>query len=444
MRLQLFSLFSLAVFGLGTISGCAGGQTGDLSGDHDGNGTETGAGGCDEQRHKLADFDEHTDVGTANQLLAYAETTFDAPISWKNASDGTTYQVGPESGTGQLHISVTRGANAYQLTYTEKPASPDGSGGTIDIGVLCPPPALGVEAHVTVTTDGGALAESFDTMLRSSTEGVAQFEQPIDLDALMGSLTVSLSQSSAKLVQTSLKATLTAQGTTGTLGGLLQVQYGTGPSSAVSASSAPLAVWPEAEACRSISNTGEGLAVGVGDELLGVSGSSAASALAFENTAITWRDGSSTQLTATVVARDGCFRADNGLPAELDGGPGIVYPVTIGLKSADARLDGSYAGTLTVIGSDQHLKLNTSLDLAVGDVAQSGFASANVPDGTDRVSLLLDEQLVAGQISGSITLDAISHTPCDTTPTPTPGGGVGVPGCAGDRRMPLESATWSK
>lgn len=444
MRLQLFSLFSLALFGLGAIPGCAGGQTGDLSGGHDGNGTETGAGGCEEQRRKLADFDEQTDVGSASELLDYAETTFDAPISWKNASDGSTYQVGPESGTGKLHISVTRGANAYQLTYVEKPASADGSGATIDIGVLCPPPALGVEAHVTVSTDGGALAESFDTMLRSSTKGVAQFNQPIDLDALMGSLSVSFAQSSAKLVQTALKATLSAQGTTGTLGGLLQVQYGSGPSSAVSASAAPLAVWPEAEACRGVSTTGEGLAVGAGDELLGVSGRSASSALAFEGTAITWRDGSATKLTATVEASDGCFRADNGLPLELDGGPGIVYPAAIKLKSDDGRLDGSYAGTLTVIGSGEHLKLGTSLDLAVGDVAQSGFASVSVPDGTDRLSLLLEEELSASQVSGSITLAAVTHAVCDTTPMPTPGGGVGVPGCAGDQRTPLESATWSE
>jgi hypothetical protein len=134
MRLQLFTYFGFAALTLGLTSACEGGQTGDLSGEHPDNGTETGANGCEEHKQKLAGFDTMTDSGTADEVMAYAEKSFDAPITWKEPREGQSWTAGPESGAGTLHIDITRGENAYALTYTAK-ANDSG----IEIGISCPP-----------------------------------------------------------------------------------------------------------------------------------------------------------------------------------------------------------------------------------------------------------------------------------------------------------------
>ena len=264
MRLHLFKVFGFAALAL--TPACEGGQTGDLSGNN-GPGLETGGGNCEEHKRKLSGFDEMTEQGTAADVLGYAEKAFEAPLAWKVAGEGQSWSVGPETGTGVIHLDVTRGASAYELTYTAKANT-----GGLEIGSLCPPPQLGVEAHVDVSTDGGALAESYDTLLRSSTAGIATLNLPLDLAKLNGDLVVSYSKPRAKLVQTSLEATLTAQGMTGKLSGIEQVDSGSGPSGASSAIGALLAVWPGSEACAGVYKDGAGLTAPLQEEALGVTG----------------------------------------------------------------------------------------------------------------------------------------------------------------------------
>ncbi|HXK16330.1 MAG TPA: hypothetical protein VNG33_00900, partial [Polyangiaceae bacterium] len=423
MRLHLFTFCGLSALLLGLTSACAGGQTGDLSGNKGpGTGGPDASGGCDEHKQKLASFDEMTDQGTAEQLLAFAEKSFDAPITWKTAAAGQAWTVAPESGQGTIHLDVTRGATAYQLTYSA-PAQ-DNSGPAIDIGSLCPPPALGVEVHVSVTTDGGALAESYDTLLRSSTPGVATLSAALDLEKLGGSLAIMDANARGKVVQVSLAATLTAQGTTGSISGMEQVDSGSGQDAASSASRALLAVWPGSEACRAVSPDGDGLGISIDEPLLGVTGKQSIAALAPpQPAAITWMDDSKTTIVVGIEPLgDGCFRVRDDSPIELDGGPGISYPVTISLKSADGRLDGKYAGQVDVIGSGSEQRVRASADvaLAVADLAKSGFASVNVPDGSESLLLEVDSMLSGGRASGSVHLFAISSPPCETTPPPTP------------------------
>ena len=47
-----------------------------------------------------------TESGTAEAVMAYAEKSFDAPITWKEAPEGQAWAAGPESGVGALHIDV--------------------------------------------------------------------------------------------------------------------------------------------------------------------------------------------------------------------------------------------------------------------------------------------------------------------------------------------------
>jgi hypothetical protein len=435
MRLRQLARFGFLVLVPGLAAACAGGQTGDLSGEHN-----TGdSGGCDEQRKELPTFDTQTDAGSAAELLAYAEQTFDVPITWQSAPQGQSWSAGPESGKGRVHVAVSRGKHAYQLTYTQKPSS---SG--LDVAAICPPPALAVEAHVDVTTDGGALAESFDTLLRSTVKGVAMFGAPLDLSNLGGSLAVSIPNKNEKLVQLGIEATLTSAGSTGSISGMDQIESG----GAVGAGKAVLAVWPADAACASLDPAGEGLGLAMDDEVLGESGAQTLADFAEEGVDVAWLDQSTTKLKVGFESLgDGCFRVRSDVPVEIGGGPTATYPVRFVFSSEDGKLDGKYDGQIIVSGgSHRRVEASAYRELAVSDVDQSGFSGVSVPAGTD--ALRINVQLQKGEQGGTGTVQLLGVTkpPCLTEPVkpmPTPGGGSAVPACAGESVTPLESASWN-
>jgi hypothetical protein len=442
-RLTFFGFTGLA---LGLIAGCAGGQTGDLSGERD-DGPEQesvdGASGCDVHKQLLGSFDDMTDAGSANQLLDYAEQSFEAPIGWKAPASGQSWSIGPESGQGTLHVDVVRGDKAYLLTYS--PHQNTGSGAGIEIGMVCPPPQLGVEANVSVTTDGGALAESYDTLLRSSALGVAVFSVPFDPSAVNGTLTISSSKPNAKLVQLSLDAALTTDGMTGKLAGIEQVELGSGPDGAVSGQPVTLAVWPDSAAC---SGTGEGFGVPLAAEALGVTGEATLASVATEEpVAITWRSGEATTLEVGVQSEgDGCFKVRDNLAFDQSGGPSVTYPVLITLKSADGRVDGSYPGTVVATGYDAEREVVAEawVNVAVSDVEQLGFESLDVPTDAEALQLRIASSRSGGGASGSVRLVSLTNPPCSSEPIPEPepGQGASTPGCPGQTPTELESVSW--
>jgi hypothetical protein len=282
-----------------------------------------------------------------------------------------------------------------------------------------------------------------ESYVRTSTAGVATFSVPLDLAKLSGELTVTSSNSQAKLVQTSLNATLMAEGTTGSISSIEQVESGSGPDAASSAGPAVLAIWPDSEACGG----GEGIGLSPEQEALGVTGTETLASVAASAAPIAWRDGSKTTIDVGVDSLgDGCF-AVSGLPVELDGGAGVTYPATISLNSADGRVDGQYVGQVVVTGSGSARRVTASanLELAVADIAKSGFKSISVPDGSDGIALRIESSVSGGSASGLVQLFSVSNPPCLTNPEPpmaTPGGGMSSSGCSGQARTQLETASW--
>lgn len=439
MRLHVLPIFSLVVLAFG----CEGGQTGDLSGNTK-DGGENASGGCEEHRQKLGSLDEMTDYGSAEQVLAFAEKSFDAPLTWKEPRSGASWSAGPESGASSIHIEVARGENAYLLTYEAKS---DGSGAELALG--CPPPQLGVEAHVTVSTEGGALSESFDTLLRSQGSQLATFSVGLDLGKLDGSLAVSYSNPNAELVQLGLTATLMAEGTTGSLSGIEQIEHG----DVVSAGQALLAVWPDAAACAGDGQSyqdASGIAVAADESALGITGDAAAELISsMTPVAVRWLDGSSTELTVTTeLLGDGCLRASNPSYGEETGGT-VTYPARFKLESADGRVNGEYTGTLRSYpeGDAHGVTAEAFMALTPDQVAQSGFASAEVPSGVERLVAAFNARRVGGVESGSLLLNGLTDPPCLTEPQepePQPGGGMSSPGCAGSTVTPIEAASWGE
>lgn len=440
MRLHRLSCFGFTALVLGLAPACNGGQTGDLSGNNDGDGLEGSANGCVEHKEELADFDEETDAGSAEELLSYAERTFDAPIVWKQSTDRQSWSLSPESGEGSLHIAVTRGAKAYRLTYTQRE---DESHQELSARI-CPPSRLGVEASVSVTTDGGALAESFDTLLRSDTAGVATLSVPLDLAKISGELSASSSDADAKLVQVALEAVLTSAGTTGSIAGMEEVTHGTGPDGVSSASPAELAVWPGGAACEAASPQGDGLDVALVDEVLGATGeASVGEVTPAAPVTITWLGGEATKLSVSIESSGaGCFRVSDS-PVPQDAGPLVTYPVTIGLESDDGRLSGGYAGTVEVrgTGEDRRVTAAVNISVAVAELDSLGFSSVSVPNGTETVMLQLETRAAPGSRSGSVTLFAMSASPCAAESSSS--GSNGAAPCAGSMITRVETASWS-
>ncbi|RYZ01626.1 MAG: hypothetical protein EOO73_34920 [Myxococcales bacterium] len=428
MRQHRLSSFGSGALALALAAGCSGGQTGDLSGKGDRSGQKVGhenSGGCDEKRVEI-ELDEPTEAGTAEDLLAYAERTFDAPLEWKTAGQGQAWSVGPESGTGALHIGVARGAKAYRITYT--PPQSQGGEEIANVGVLCPPERLGVEATVSITTDGGALAESFETVLRSDTPGVAMLNVPFAVSELEGELSVASSNPNAKLVQLGLDAVLTSAGTTGSISGLEQVTSG----SVTGAGPAVLAVWPGVQACGG----GEGLEVPLEDEVLGATGESTLAAVTPASPVpVQWLDGSSTTLQVGIESTGGGCFSINDSPVPGEGGPQAEYPVTITLQSADGRLDGTYSGRVEARYRDgQRTALAAAtLTLGAADVDRTGFGSVSLPTGTEMLLLQFESEGSAG----FVRLVAVGGSPCAKQSS-----GSGVPGCAGASQTQVEAAAW--
>lgn len=443
MRLQLFQSFGFGALALNILVGCEGGQTGDLSGQNDhGGGPNVGEtfGGCDENKEELKGFDTETDAGTAEALLAYAEKTFDAPISWKTATEAQAWSVGPETGQGELHLTVTRGTKAYRLTYSE----PKNQNGLETGGIsLCPPTRLGVEAHVDVTTDGGALAESFDTLLRSETAGVATLGVPFDFSKLGGSLEASSSNANAKLVQPRLEATLTAAGTTGSIAAMEQTTSG----EVAGASRALIAIWPGNAACANAKD-GVGLELSASDEVLGTSGSEVLASLALTAPAdVTWMDNSTTKLSVSIESTgNGCFSVSDS-PIPLEGGAGASYPVRVTLKSDDGRVDGQYEGHAVVrgTGSQQRVDVEAVVEVDMAHAADSGFNNVSAPAGSETLLVSFKVHRNSQTASGSVDLFATASPPCAAEPQPpmsSPGQGASAPGCAGSSMTRLENAYW--
>lgn len=139
---QLTSLLLLTVFA--SASGCAGGQTG----------SETVPGRCSEQRTPL-ELAEASPLGfSAADVLSFAEGEHVTTIEWHPID----LPYGPESGTKQLTLSIESLGGARYVDRGES---------------SCCFAAVQVDVRVTLETSGGALGESFVTVLEARSADAA-------------------------------------------------------------------------------------------------------------------------------------------------------------------------------------------------------------------------------------------------------------------------------
>ena len=146
---QLTSLLLLTAFA--SAAGCAGGQTG----------SEDVPGHCPEQKTPLA-LGEASPLGfSAADVLSFVEGEHVATIEWQPID----VPFGPESGKEELTLSVQ---NLGHARYVDRGQS------------ACCFAAVQVDVRVTLQTSGGALGESFVTVLEANGADAAWLQMLIE------------------------------------------------------------------------------------------------------------------------------------------------------------------------------------------------------------------------------------------------------------------------
>lgn len=450
----------LTLFGMcacvGTSTGNPANGSKDAGGAADGGseGTVNGGGFCDAQKTPLATLGSTTSLGfTAADVLALASGQHDAPLQWLSAAPET---YGPESGVGQLHITVTAPAPKPRFVHlTQKSAS--GAAPTIDIGTPGCFDRIELDVHVHVTTDGGALDESFEATLSAQTSRLAQLHGSVPAAAVGGTFEISGNANKQAFVLDALtfEMSFTRFGSGGQLLASLsssatQPDAGAGTSTGGVSTQINLARWPAGADCNlpglgvSAASSVDKLSVKAGKELV-----AAAHALTLK-----WQAGASTGLTLAFTTS-----GDTACVTGLDD-PSAAVPVTLSAPgtlhatTSDGRIDATWPVMLAVVADAQgaldHVAItrDTNTDPFVDASAFEQSYGIHGVDlaGYDKASAELMLTFAAtGTTSGTLTVNG-AVVPACATDKPLPvdagtAGGSSSAGCAGYMLTPLEQAT---
>jgi len=438
------------VMALALLAGCGGGQTGDLSGENGnqhGNNTGSGTDGCDDQLSEIA-LDDSSALGFDPQaVLAFAAKSFQADLAWQ-ALDTVEYS--PSASQSQITLTLSSRNQAW-LVHSVPAKSSNEPGGTLGIGVVCPPDRLRVAVHAALDSADGALAESFDTTLDASSSYVATLSRAIVPGQVAGSFAITKvtppaagGPATGAVQNLQLDAVLTPGGMTGTLHGQLTTMN----SQVASAATVTFARFPGDTRCVTPGTVTAGVPVSADNLALGLSGTDALSEVNdFGSVPIAWSDRTSSDLTLELSGLgDGCVQVggiqgfyDPGTPAAT-----VVYPVSLKATTADGRLQGQYTASLVTWpnadGAGFSELLQVQETFPANTPAATGFDPVSAPSGTQRLRVHLSALFERGIASGKLGLDALKDPPCVTNPEPPSGNSS--PGCSGTEVTPLFDAAW--
>lgn len=207
---------ALPVFSALLGAGCLGGQTG----------TEETIKGPGDGAENGACFAEFTPLGpaelsplgfSAESVLAVANGSRTAPLVW-SAVPSELESFGPEQGAGSATLGVeATTASARFVHWAPRHAGTDLGG--------CAPDELQLDARVSFMTAGGAFSEQFTAVLHATRADAVQVTLSLPLATLNGTFTVS-PRSGVRTSAVVLDATVTTDGTSGTLRGQLEQSSG--------------------------------------------------------------------------------------------------------------------------------------------------------------------------------------------------------------------------
>jgi hypothetical protein len=479
------SKFWLLALAASLGSGCAqeGGQTGDGSDLNTGpqlppeeaevqpeGSVATGAASpdCNTESEPIEDADATVDeLGFApSELLSWLTEPAESSLAWGDAEfdGGATPGTGPETGESGIRIEISYEGGAINLLTAGEatgegggdsdeppPEGPIAEGPAIELASASSglaefpcPPEVEIEVLVQVTSDGGALDESFTTFVRASAANTASFRHQIPVDELGGKLTFTGDNADRwELSAVVIDAVLTPSGTSGTI----QLNASGRGDLAGVASAQSAAVWPAPGEC------GEGLPGGgivvddehsLGDYDVGDSRDVFGELGALP---LFWDDGQSTELQIDVAPHDlACVWP------HTNGSQSVRFVADVDLTSDDGRIDGEFLAEASVdADAMQRLgygSLNVSLSRVEPSVAAETFGlSDDVSfDGFDWAEFYFDiwRDVQNDTVSGSLGVFGVIESECaENPPEPTESedGLISVQGCAGNEMQLLLQAS---
>jgi hypothetical protein len=178
------------MFSATVLSACAGTSTGNPFDPNEANRSrEIAHDPCETPRTTQLALDADSLLGiSAVELLALANTPPAGVLAWAESND--QLRVGPESGTSALSITVSAASDHARLIEFQG-ASGNNESGDGTLGSANCPRRLELDVQVHIETAGGALNETFETVLEATSPRVAMVPNAkIPATQLQGSLTV--------------------------------------------------------------------------------------------------------------------------------------------------------------------------------------------------------------------------------------------------------------
>ncbi len=392
-------------------------------------------GGCEEQVTVLAGVDAMSALGfSAADVLSVAEGQHEGPMLWgAGIADGPVQVAfGPEAGAGKLTVAVAyQGGEVRHITSTPKQGDYEGDGGAL---ALCND-RLEVDVAVTVDSEGGAFAESFDAPLRATTRGIGKIAHELALADIQGSFAVTkLEPANAKVAPIALDIGISGAGLFGGASSFVEVSEG----DTASAGALTIARWPaEDSVCAEYGEA----PVGLGDLVAKFSADDALALVAqAPNLALTWQGAPAAAMTLALAPEAyACTPIESGELGTLR------IPAKATVTTADGRWNGTFAVELTARpGPDGTL---AGVDLFI----QSAYANS-VPAADFEASFGLKDVDFTGYQEGSLDFSG-QFVPAGDAATATGQVTVlgvklhmcsDVPGeaCEGNTFDELEMGTW--
>ncbi len=439
--------------GLLVLAACLGTSTGNpVGGDLDeppagGNGTgeggegglATGGGGnCVVDSATEIAPDAQTSLGfKASDVLAFLESTREEKLSW-NPQQNFSY--GPESGLHTLSLSIAR-QGAPRLTKYKSAAGPFGEIALAG-GSGCSD-AIEIDLEVKLKTDQGALDETFETTVVVRHAKLVTIYHRLKDDKPSGSFAVSnISLPNARVVQLTFSIQLTPFGTQGSFSGIVEqrIDFPSGSSTggAIGASSGgrdPIASWGP-RGCDY-----NGTPVPRSAKIDGFSGDDV---LALVNRAqsgnVTFQGGQPSSATLDFSARGDsvCAVLNDGF-ATIGGAGSLYVPATLKIKSADGRMDASWAVAITARSdgsgalSEARVAFDEQQIMGTGDfAARYGITGLDVSGYDSAIAHLTLSASAQKPLEGDLVINGFKNQPCMPAVSRDENGNInGTGGCRG-------------
>lgn len=468
----------------------AGGQTGDLSGIAE---VTSPAGDlariCNTEDEAVGDVEETTDLGfSAQDVLDFAAGEHTATLHWTSSDEHQQdVEVEPERGDGEITITVTYdgGDIRYQRVVPEEPTQ--GEGGELEADGASTPAtqpqplvgdaepvtkqtgepetaparqdavepasapgtapattdaaiygdcsdALEIDVEVTVTTSGGALAETFTATLVSTNGTTARLLHELDLSSLDGELTIAPG-GEGEIVDLTLDAVVSEHGTVGELKAGIQVGASDDPEGSVAYGFLPLAYWPAESTCGAeFARTSE-IVVPADTAVRGITAEDVQSYVnGLDATEITWHDGSTAEIRFEASAGDlACVNASSG---------DARYPMTVSVQTDDERISLELEMRLgPVIDGDELMWVEGEAYVEGAEALEAlGLDLGEYENGQLRLAVLFDDPL-----SGEIVLSGYEQPECSPEVVTDPEtGSLSTGGCPGVQWVELMRGAWGE